>query len=168
MYMLIIIIINIYYFHILNKKYISCVLFQVVKVNNCIIAEINSSEEMPGEVISAPDIKPWQVLLCRDGQEYKRTVPISGSINPFGQIRILPLIAVSHIGPLPTSMTFVPLRLMDNYQRPGRPSITIPKTLGPLIGDFVFQSSVENCFRRLACVLFREKRDYFSLVLVID
>lgn len=143
-------------------------LFQVTKVNNCIIAEINSSEEMPREVISLPDIKPWQVLLCRDGQEYKRTVPISGSINPFGQIRILPLIAVSHIGPLPTSMTFVPLRLMDNYQRPGRSSITIPETLGPLIGDFVFRSSAENCFRRLVCVLFREKRDYFSLAHEVD
>lgn len=49
----------------------------------------------------------------------------------------------------PTPMTFVSLRLMDNYQRPGRSSITIPETLGSLIGDFVFsRASVENCFHR--------------------
>lgn len=63
----------------------------------------------------------------------------------------------------PTPMTFVSLRLMDNYQRPGRSSITIPETLCPLIGDFVFpRASVENCFRRSVCVLFREKHGYFS------
>lgn len=101
--------------------------------------------------------------MCRGGQEYKRTVPISGPINPFGLIRISPLIARFPCRPPPTTMTFVSLRLMDNYQRPRRSSITIPETLGPLIGDFVFpRASVENCFRRPVCVLFREKRGYFS------
>lgn len=57
---------------------------------------------------------------------------------------------------------------MDNYQRPGRSSITIPETLGPLIGDFIFRSSVKNCFRRLVCVLFREKRGYIFLAYVTD
>lgn len=62
----------------------------------------------------------------------------------------------------PTPVTFVPLRLMDNYQRPGRSSITIPETLGPLIVDFVFpRVSVENCFQNPTCVLFREIRNYF-------
>lgn len=95
---------------------------------------------MLGGIISPVGIQTWQVSLCRGGQEYKRTVPISGSINPFGQIRISPLIVVSHIGlhPLPTAtplallaMTFAPLGLMDNYQRPGRSSITISETQRP-------------------------------------
>ncbi|TGZ53647.1 Uncharacterized protein DBV15_10274 [Temnothorax longispinosus] len=60
-----------------------------------------SSEEILGVGLFPLDIKPWQVPLCRGGQEYKRTVPISGSINPCGLIRISPLIAVSHTGAPP-------------------------------------------------------------------
>ncbi|EGI59966.1 hypothetical protein G5I_11753 [Acromyrmex echinatior] len=60
---------------------------------------IRRSEEMFGGLFPL-DIKPWQVPLCRGGQEYKRTVPISASINPFSLIRISPLIAVSHTGSL--------------------------------------------------------------------
>ncbi|KYM80916.1 hypothetical protein ALC53_08617 [Atta colombica] len=60
---------------------------------------IQRSEGMFGRLFPL-DIKPWQVPLCHGGQEYKRTVPISASINPFSLIRISPLIAVSHTGPL--------------------------------------------------------------------
>lgn len=61
--------------------------------------EINNSEEILEEEVISPGYQiVTGALLCRDDQEYKRTVPISGPINPFGQIRISPLIAVSHIG----------------------------------------------------------------------
>jgi len=67
--------------------------------------------------------------------------------------------------PPPSPVTFVPLRLMDNYQHRGPSSITILDTLGPLIGDFVFsRDSVKICFRHLVydnC--FVKKFDYFSL-----
>lgn len=118
--------------------------------------------EMPREVIPLPNIKPWQVLLCRDGQEYKRTVPISGSINPFGQIRILPLIAVSHIGP--------PSYFRDVRSAAINGQLSTPWTI--INHDSRNTRSVNRRFciskfcRKLfpspgLCIVSREKRDYF-------
>jgi len=103
------------------------------------------------------DVKSSQVPLCRDGQEYKRTVPISGSINPFGQIRILPLIALSHIGSLLSvrSATIngqlsTPWTIINHDSRNTR---SVNRR---------FYISTSSCRKLFPAVCFPEKHDYLS------
>lgn len=140
---------------------VKSVLFQVSS-RSYINTEINSSEKIFGGVISpgyqtvAGTIVSWRSRVQTDRTD-KCLYQSIQSDKDFTIDRRFPY------WPSPTPMTFVSLRLMDNYQRPGRSSITIPETFGPLIGDFIFsRASVENCFQCPVCVLFREKKhDYF-------